>query len=381
MLLNSASSDFVLLIPLCLIFIGVFSGILWLQQRHFPTLKWLSISAICAGTGLLLQSVIPFAEIYKWAFWLAFIYLGTFIALTQAIALRFNSQIFWPFCLAVVFLNQIGIFYYSWIDAEVSVRFAINGLSIVLIFSHILPEVYRARPKHQFDVWLKRSVFVLMICLLGREIYLIYLTFNVSPAFDYTQSYIGFLTQFIGLFFQLLFAALLIGTGIQDTLLALDKERSSDDLTGMLNRRAFFEKAIQYLNDDNEVANVLFICDIDYFKQVNDQYGHAAGDQVLKFFSAKISSVLYSDDLIARIGGEEFAGILHDVSLGEARHIIERMQQKLNKETVSSQVPVQVTASFGLVMLSNYERLEDALKHADQLMYQAKLAGRNSIQS
>ncbi|GAA5004281.1 GGDEF domain-containing protein [Acinetobacter puyangensis] len=380
MLLNSAANDFVLLVPICLIFIGVFSIILWLQHRQIHSLFWLAIGAVSAGAGLLGQSLIPAEALFKWAFWLAFIYLTTFIALAQAIALRFHTQISWSFCFVILVLNQIGIFYYSFIDEQISVRYAINGLSIFLIFSHILPAIYRAKMRHQFDQWLKRCAVLMMACLFFREVLLIYLVFNVNPTFNYSQSYIGFLTQFIGLFFQLLFAALLIGTGIQDTLIALDKERNFDDLTGILNRRSFFEKASHYLPVDSKHSNVLFMCDIDYFKQVNDQYGHAAGDQVLKFFADKVSSLLRSNDLFARIGGEEFVCILCDVSLPQALEIIENIRHILSTNVVSPEIPVLVTASFGAVQLDQYNVLEDALKHADQLMYQAKLAGRDNIQ-
>jgi diguanylate cyclase (GGDEF)-like protein len=125
--------------------------------------------------------------------------------------------------------------------------------------------------------------------------------------------------------------------------------------------------------------------DLDNFKTINDTYGHACGDQVLINFAQTIQSHLRTLDIFGRVGGEEFALFLVDVTLDEAQEILERLRASV--EDIQIQVDgkdIKITASFGMVS-SDQMRLEELeieklLTLADQALYRAKESGRNRVE-
>ncbi|MFG2058182.1 GGDEF domain-containing protein [Micromonospora sp. NPDC048930] len=159
----------------------------------------------------------------------------------------------------------------------------------------------------------------------------------------------------------------------------LEAERhaaSHDPLTGLPNRRAFFRLAAALLTDAAGQPLVAIVLDLDGFKQVNDRYGHAAGDQVLVSVAQRLRAFA-GDNLVARLGGDEFAGLLATPTVD--RRWIEHATRRLC-EALAAPIPlgtrtVQVTASVGLAPVHGPTQLTDALCRADAAMYQAKSVG------
>ncbi|PWB35123.1 GGDEF domain-containing protein [Pseudomonas sp. SDI] len=152
----------------------------------------------------------------------------------------------------------------------------------------------------------------------------------------------------------------------------------TDALTGLNNRRAFFDHALaqhaQCQQGCEEIA--VLMLDIDHFKQINDTFGHAAGDQVLQHIGAVISTCLRDDDIAGRLGGEEFAVLLPDTSQATACAIAERLRALIAQ--LSSEYPV--TASIGLSCATAADSdLDTLLSSADKAMYRAKASGRNRV--
>ena len=152
----------------------------------------------------------------------------------------------------------------------------------------------------------------------------------------------------------------------------LSDEARSDPLTGLANRRVWNERLTQELAraERSEAAMAVAIIDLDFFKRFNDSFGHPAGDALLAEAAASWRSVLRPTDLLARIGGEEFALLLPDTDLDEARGIAER---------IGAVVPMDQTASIGLTMLEPGQTAEDAMLRADEALYAAKGNGRNQV--
>ena len=154
-----------------------------------------------------------------------------------------------------------------------------------------------------------------------------------------------------------------------------------DPLTGLLNRRAFCQEAEQQITsrqDANETPPccALFI-DIDHFKRVNDRYGHARGDELLKETATVCRQVLRHQDLLGRYGGEEFVALLPNTEPWQALHVAERIRRHI-AETESLHEDAQITLSIGLSALSNkVQTLEQLIAEADKAMYKAKQNGRN----
>jgi diguanylate cyclase (GGDEF)-like protein len=152
----------------------------------------------------------------------------------------------------------------------------------------------------------------------------------------------------------------------------------TDVLTGLPNRRAFFDQlAVQAAS--GEPACVAMI-DIDHFKRVNDRLGHAAGDTVLRHFADLARSSFRADDMVGRIGGEEFAVILRGVSVEQACIICQRLVDRLAAAEISTQMgPVHVTISSGIARIGNDG--DAAMAAADSALYEAKRGGRSRLSS
>jgi diguanylate cyclase (GGDEF)-like protein len=157
-----------------------------------------------------------------------------------------------------------------------------------------------------------------------------------------------------------------------------------DSLTGVSNRRYFFERANQEFARTKRSSTPLSIAelDIDFFKQINDQNGHAAGDEVLKSLCNASLRLLRETDIFARLGGEEFAVLLPDTNLDGARHLAERLRQAISDSKLSlSSGVLHCTVSIGVAMLKPTDTcIEDCLLRADSALYRAKHNGRNRVE-
>lgn len=161
----------------------------------------------------------------------------------------------------------------------------------------------------------------------------------------------------------------------------------TDALTGLLNRRAFTTKATALLKDKRRAPPcvALVMLDIDYFKRINDTYGHETGDRALVMLSALCRDTLRADDIIARFGGEEFVILLCVDNLTQARELTERIRSSLYREAVTavSGSLFHMTVSFGIAIerRADEPELDAILRQADALLYRAKENGRDRIET
>jgi len=158
---------------------------------------------------------------------------------------------------------------------------------------------------------------------------------------------------------------------------------NTDTLTSLNNRRYFFEIGNKLLAMARRQKKplVVFMCDIDFFKKINDKYGHAVGDDVLVSFAETVSPLLREGDVFARIGGEEFALICFDSELDNSVTLAERIRQaaaEIKLQLVCE--TIQFTISVGIASYqTENESLDDILQKADAKLYQAKESGRNTV--
>lgn len=164
----------------------------------------------------------------------------------------------------------------------------------------------------------------------------------------------------------------------------LRKLATTDPLTGLSNRRFFMESAEEALERSLRYERnlSLLMLDIDFFKNVNDMYGHDAGDDVLKGLSAAGLKILRNIDVFGRIGGEEFSVLLPDTDLDGARLVAERLRKEIGDSRMFTRSgELSVTVSIGVATLNEGTRtLEHLLKAADIGLYAAKNAGRNRVE-
>ncbi|MCS0585176.1 GGDEF domain-containing protein [Massilia pinisoli] len=156
-----------------------------------------------------------------------------------------------------------------------------------------------------------------------------------------------------------------------------------DGLTDMLNRRAFFERAERARQAALRMRKpiALMMLDLDHFKQLNDSFGHACGDDALRLFADTARATLRGNDVMGRLGGEEFALAMPGTSLAGAQFAAERLRNAVAEAPPPAcAATCRMTVSIGLVMIDPHEELTAALARADHALYAAKTGGRNRVE-
>ena len=172
----------------------------------------------------------------------------------------------------------------------------------------------------------------------------------------------------------------------QDTLRGMMRQLedlvATDELTGLFNRRHFLRLASRELNAmDNDVVHGLALIDLDHFKRINDNYGHLAGDKVLKIIATVLRKRLRGADFIARFGGEEFVLLLPNTPQAAGIKLLQSLRAAIEACPFHFKgEPVTITASIGVSAFRVGEHSDVVLKRADQALYRAKDAGRNRVE-
>ncbi|XZG69095.1 sensor domain-containing diguanylate cyclase [Chitinibacteraceae bacterium HSL-7] len=164
----------------------------------------------------------------------------------------------------------------------------------------------------------------------------------------------------------------------------LQQEASTDYLTGVNNRRHFFEIASAETARTRRHSRALSLItfDLDHFKDVNDQFGHPMGDQVLQAVARRVAHIKRSEDTLARMGGEEFTLLLPDTRLSDAVVMAERIRQSISEIALSTPygTPVGITTSVGVAELADSDHdIHGLYQRADRALYIAKGAGRDCV--
>lgn len=189
------------------------------------------------------------------------------------------------------------------------------------------------------------------------------------------------------------FEALLFTISVAFILLAMAKERIElrhrtaamvDPLTGIANRRSFMQDAAQLAkrHGADPRPTAVLVIDLDHFKSINDRFGHALGDRALELFALTARHSVRSSDLFGRLGGEEFAAILADMSRDKALAVAERIRTSFAQAAIEfDNCPLGATVSIGLVHCEDAVLdVHELLAQADQALYCAKENGRNRVE-
>ncbi len=173
--------------------------------------------------------------------------------------------------------------------------------------------------------------------------------------------------------------------GQLNMLLQLYRESTTDELTGMMNRRLLMKQLdkARVTMDHKHSPFAVMLLDLDRFKRINDTFGHLAGDAVLKEVAATLAEQLEPGMVLGRYGGEEFAILLPRCGeLAQAKRVAERLRVAVEARLVKSPTSdelLEVTVSIGLTLAQRGESVEDLLNRADECLYMAKMAGRNCV--
>lgn len=156
----------------------------------------------------------------------------------------------------------------------------------------------------------------------------------------------------------------------------------TDGLTGMQNRRYFDDALREYLEEFRRIEKPvgLMILDLDHFKQVNDTHGHDVGDEVLRAVANCLKGMTRYHDVVARLGGEEFAVVTPNMDAELLAKFAERIRKAVaNMSVLSGNVRLKITTSVGLAVWDRKETAEEFYRRADRQLYEAKRQGRNRV--
>ena len=364
------------------IMLGSIFLVSWLSISRKPYVLYWSLAFWMAVVNILLnagRAIFSSPEIY----WLI-VNLTSLIVQTLSLA-GFRQRVgFKPIPLWVIFyviIIELLIIYFTLIDHHMGIRVAIMPYSAVLMAAACIFTINRVSRKLRAAEWgivIIYSIFAMLqfiaataALLQGAEAdqyyYRLYqqINFLAMPA-----AYSG-----LGLFAVLMLA--------DDLAAKMRYLAYHDPLTKLFNRRGIKEEFSKLIgkNSANELPLFVVLADIDHFKEINDNYGHQVGDYALQQFSTLLTGQIRCDDIVGRLGGEEFVIILQVDDLSAAEHFTERLRECISDHLMAfDDYSVSMTASFGVIQLDEaYDDIFDAINDADELLYTAKQTGRNKV--
>lgn len=341
----------------------------WLLDRRRRYLLALFAACVLFGAGMMVQLLSLPADRAHNGLISHFLYtvavLCACYGLLQRSGARFNVQLF----SAIALISNLLIWCFFYIDANLLARIYVQHFGFGIIFTLTAFQLRRLAAGSLPDRILFFSLAAFALQFFPRTI----LTAGAGMPAD-GSSFIVFwrVLQFsIAAFGIVLVLAMLLAV-ISDIFSDLRRERDVDGLTGLLNKRAFDEAATQA-----PPGALLVLCDVDYFKQINDRFGHGIGDEVLRHVARLLKQAVNRPDCVFRIGGEEFALLLHhDRAAGGAV-----ASQILRDMAATPAIPhihdMNVSASFGLAWRETGEAGSAWFDRADRALYDAKKQGRS----
>lgn len=374
-------SDFIALInpAMALVFAAAFA-ILWHAQRQRRYILLLSGGYLAFSFAFVLQYFSPFGEMASRFTSNGLFLAGAICVATGALERYGRSVPMGPVLLAA----SVGFAAFCWFHfVRPDVTWRIYAMSftlgtIALLFATELRRVPKRKPIDNVLLW------VMLVSGLGffpRPIVAVWLEGPFLTVADFAGSLYRTSLLFTGSLFLLVFAMTIITAIVLDVMDELRHKSETDLLSGLLNRRGFetgLEAAFVARAPGTPAA--LILCDIDRFKSINDRYGHAVGDRVIRHFADCLSGAAEGQHAVGRIGGEEFALLLENADAVTARLLAEGIRIAFSTTTALG-LPdgMQVTASFGIAEVTAGETTGDLFRRADQALYLAKNSGRDCV--
>lgn len=371
----------IIIIIFSMIFVGVWavSG----RSRHYLLLFAATFCLFAVGVTCRILHLPPGTDAN--AMTTAALYVTSAILMTRGIATRYRIRLNTTLLvtLAITLLAIIG--YFVEVRHDLIHRMHVLNLGVAaLLFAPIRPwwRLPDQRPVDRMLFWVYAAFTFSFI----PRMLLFATSTNQTSLRAFTQSPFWIALELAALISIMVLGLAVLAAAVVDLVEDLQKERNLDGLTQLHNRRSFEERCLILVTERRYRPISVMMCDIDYFKSINDRYGHNAGDLVLQEFGRILLDSVRFDDLAARIGGEEFAVLLPDTTLEGATQFADRVRTRLSQTpfivkplTDTAHVTQLVTASFGVVQREKNEPLKDLLRRADAMLYAAKSNGRDNV--
>lgn len=308
----------------------------------------------------------------------AFVYTLSVLMLCDGLLRRSGEFLSKRFYVISLILIVSGIAYFFYIDRDLQIRIYILNFGFGSVFFYTLCRLNKLRLKavpDRFLFWLLFAFSLQFFIRTGLTVTGIPLT---DPNFG--KSIFWLALQYSLAVFGVSLALALLAVVVHDKLALLKSESYIDPLTGLQNRRGFDEQADAIIMSRQTREVAVLLIDIDHFKSINDTYGHACGDDVLREVGLILTDNIKQGEICARIGGEEFIVLICGHSLIEAQGRAERLCTLIAGNKFEA-VPEEreITVSIGVASALKNESLYSLISRADRCLYRAKDAGRNRV--
>jgi len=374
--LNMVNMSLSLLLACFLFFVGT-------KQNKFEGIKLIALGNACMGIGMLFfvfrSTLSDFITIFMAN---TLVILGLIIYQEGGRRFFGHTKQRGVFITTILILYISSFFYYTYQAPSISARVIIICLFSIL-FSMLLAINFLRYTKRS-GLIASRIAGGMLIIFCCFEAMRLFFTLIEAPIHNFMKAsffhaYAYIFTIILTTFLPFCFFWIMSKELEND----LRKLTNQDQLTGILNRRGFEYLAQNEFLKPNKIQNKLtvFMLDIDFFKRINDTYGHDAGDYVLTNFVSVISQNLRSSDIFARIGGEEFVIILSLRSQDQINILAQRLKNKIAETKFSTgKHKINMTISIGIsTITSELETLQGLVLKADSALYASKRNGRNQV--
>ena len=356
--------------------------LLWRHQRDRRFIAVLSAAFLAISIGFFLQYFTLISLTFSKLVSNLLLLLGA-VGLAAGTFSRFKCRPRLSLVYVAALTGYVAFAWFIFIDPDITSRIYAINFAAGAICLLITAELRRSpRTFHLID---KLLLGLLIVFGLGCFIRPILAVMIEGPYTSYERFHetIYWTTMSVATSLFLLLIALLLVTAIAlDLMDQLKRESLTDPLSGLFNRRGLEEGAEKMVRTAtlHKMPLTVVICDIDHFKSINDTYGHACGDAVIAAFAHCLRDFIGPHHLCARIGGEEFAILLHGANAALGRLFAESLRTTLSVMSLPC-LPDErrLSASFGVAEWTSGEDLYSVLLRADDALYQAKNAGRDRV--
>lgn len=354
------------------------------DRAQKPAMWWFAACVFGVIAGLIEYSLPPVAFTGTARFLIHTVFALAMCCLSIGLAQRYTKRV--PWLAFAIALGASVLAYLSIADAprDSLMRNVVYQAPYAGIGFLGLYYVIGGMKRHLLDRAVATIVAFYALHYLVRPPLVIFFGGNGETAQQYLNSDYAMASQTLMAISTIAIAVVLGIRTATDVFINLQRKSDLDILSGILNRNAYqreVDRALQPLRRGGR-AMALVLCDLDHFKAINDTYGHAFGDSVIKAFGSLLQGRKRRGDLIGRIGGEEFCILLDNCNLAGARLFAEAVRAEFEAAEAGPEGELQgCTASFGVSEVLPGEGFEAVFLRADKALYEAKRAGRNCVRT
>ena len=357
--------------------------LLWLNRRE-RYVAYAAAAYTASALAFLIQDVGPVLpmELQRLPANLGFLATGMFFA--AAIIKRYALPIPWR-PMAITTAVSITVFlWFLLVHPSIAARILAISIGAGIIAAMVVIALWPIEKRHLIDRVLFWVAAFSALNLIIRPVVLLSLVGGFDNYVGFQQSVYWTTVQFSQAMVSIVAAISLMVAVAIDQIAELRRAADDDDLSGLLNRRGFEAQASAALHRCHEDARpvALMIADLDHFKRVNDNHGHAVGDAIIAAFGAHVRAIGPATMIAGRIGGEEFALLVPGAGIEAARQLAEAVRTGL-QAACADRIPAKLcpTASLGIAVGAPGTTLPALMQEADQALYEAKRTGRNRVRT